>query len=232
MKTCPHCGKANDLSAFYCEACGQIIEKPANSDLYTVNQREEMYRVTSRSQDAISTPPNYQETPVYTTPASYSPYGSGEAYAPPPYAQQPVGMQTPYYSAPMYPPQAKKKRSAGSITLSIVLYLFGLSNTSFGLAGFAMGFTETNTAIGLAFCIPLLIGLIALIPTIILYKKPRLKAWMRLLIAIGLPVIGFIVLIIAAAVSGITPNPDKTIYIYMGGTFTIFGLLIMIGAII
>lgn len=231
MKTCPHCGKANDPSAFYCEACGQIIEKGAGSDLYTVNRQEEMYGVTQRSTpDAVYPSSSYQEAPAYATPATYDPYGAQEI--PTPYVQQSMGIQTPCYATPMYPPPpVEKKRSAGNIILSTVLYLFALSNASFGVASFTMGFIRVDTAIGLAFCVPLLIGLIALIPILIAYKKPRFTSWKRLLITLGLAVVGVITLFIAAGLSGLAPDHESALYIYMGGTFTIFGLLMMISAI-
>ncbi|GHO55347.1 hypothetical protein KSB_38220 [Ktedonobacter robiniae] len=234
MKNCPHCGKANDLSAFYCEACGQIIEKPANSDLYTVNQREEMYGVTRRSQDAISTTPNYHETPVYTTPAAYSPYGSGEAYAPSPYTQQSAGMQTPYYATPLYPQvPIEQGRSTGGIILSIMLYLFNSCWASLGVFGFLTGFTSNDISI-VALLVFFLVAIVTLAFIMIKHKKPRLKWWVRLLVFLGITIIGFIVLIIAEGLSTVVPaaNPGQVEDIYLGGTLVVFGILAMIASVL
>jgi hypothetical protein len=235
MKNCPHCGKENDPRAFYCEACGQIIEKSANNDLYTINQQEEMYGVTHRStQDAVSTPPNYQETPVYATPSLYNPYGAGEIYTPS-YAQQFAGIQTPYNATPMSPPPPiRQKRSIGGITLSIILYIFNLFWISFGLFGFLMAFTNDTNIPGIALIVSALLGIVVLVFIMIKHKKPRLKWWKRLIAFLSIIIIGFIALIIAAILSNMAPEASQSKFgdIYFGGTLVVFGILAMIASVL
>lgn len=234
MKNCPHCGKANDPSAFYCEACGQIIEKPANNDLYTVNKREEMYGVTHRSTpETLHTPPSYQETPNYATPNSYDPYGAQEIQTP--YTQQAVGMQAPYYATPMYSPlPTEQKRSVGGIILSIVLYLFNLFWAVLGVFGFLTAFTSDNTMPTIALLVAFLLGIMALVVIMIQHKKPRLKWWVRLLAFLGVMIIGFIVLIIAEGLSSVVPaaSHGQVEDIYLGGTLVVFGILAMIASVL
>lgn len=234
MKNCPHCGKANDPSAFYCEACGQIIEKPASSDIYTANHREEMYSVTRRAEDALPTIPHYQETPTYANPISYNPYKAGEVYIAP-YSEQPSRMQTPYYASPMYPPQPlKQKRSIGEMVLSIILYLFNLFWVSLGLFGFFYSLNQNSTIAGIALVVSALLGIGTLVFLMIKHKKPRLKWWKRLLAFLCVIIIAFIALITAGISVNLIPEANRNIAsgIYIGGTMVIFGIIAMVASLL
>lgn len=238
MKTCPHCGTTNDYQALYCEKCGYTIQSNAEADLYTIaqSQGQKIYEETQSSAPETPqippAPPAFYESQGQNAYSYYSPYNTENAYTP---SQQALEFQTPYTSVPpiySYHTTAQG-RSVGEIVFSVIAYLFGLGSASFGVAGFTMGLTESDTALALAFLAFLLLGLIVLVPTMILHKKPFIKKWwIRLLIIIGLLVIGFIALIIAAGLSDLTPNPDQALDFYLGGILAVFGLLISLVAVL
>ncbi|GHO50019.1 hypothetical protein [Ktedonospora formicarum] len=230
MKTCPHCGKANDPQAIYCELCGKVLQSSEAANRYTVAQShgQSLYQEMTPPAAGFNTP-IYSETPIVEGRDPYSnPYNLERPY------EQGFSSNIPYTPAPLYyaQPTISQGRSVGGIIFGIIFYLIGLTSASIGAGGFTQAFGSNDSILTIAFLLVGLVGLVALVVVTILHKKPFLKWWMRLLIVIGLIIVGFVVLIIAAVASDFTHNPDRTLDLYLGGIMFVFGALIAVFAVL
>ncbi|HEV2661561.1 MAG TPA: hypothetical protein VGU68_13220, partial [Ktedonobacteraceae bacterium] len=209
MPRCPGCGLENGQSSSYCERCGSPLSAATN---YT---DPEAYKHTYRIPDEPPAPPTPYgyETPTppslysYETPTPSAPYGDYETPTPPPpysYEAPASGYQVQAeYSQPAsfgYLPYTAtslptRKRSGAGITLSALLFLWGISCIAFGLAG-GMIHDASDTLVGSVFVIACLVGLIIMIPVLIRRKNPNLRSGRRFLLAIGITIIATIVLFI------------------------------------
>jgi hypothetical protein len=203
MKRCPSCNYENPQTSSYCERCGSFL--PSTTD-YT---DPEAYLPTYRaSNETPAPPPPYgYETPVsqYQVPAAYQ--------QPEVFGYQPVTAV----------PQPRR-RSGGATTLSVLLFLWGVFCTAFGLAG-GIIHEASDTIIGLVFIGTCLVGLIVMLPILIARKNPYLRSGRRFLIAIGISILaGLAILIGVGALPLMLHFTDTPLQYYiLGAVLVVYG---------
>ncbi len=218
MTRCPHCNFENIQTGSYCERCGNPLTAATN---YT---DPEAYKYTYKVPDEPPAPP---------PPYSYEPP------APPP----PYGYETPVsgyqvqteYSQPAsfgYQPYTAaslqmRKRSGAGITLSTLLFLWGVFCIAFGLAG-GMLHNASDTLIGLVFVMACLVGLGVMIPVLLRRKNPYLRSGRRFLLAIGITIIATLALFTGVGALPIMMHFTDTFlqYYIMGGILVVYGLAV------
>jgi hypothetical protein len=214
MTRCPDCGLENGQTSSYCERCGGLL--PSS---YT---DPEAYKHTYKIPEEPPAPPSYSyETPAPPPPYSYETPASGyqaqqmESFQPATFGYQP-------YTATSMP---ARKRGGGGITLSALLFLWGVFCIAFGLAG-GMLHDASDTLIGAIFVATCLIGLVVMIPVLIMRKNPYLQSGKRFLLAVVISVVGVVALFIGVGALPVTLHFADTFlqYYIMGGIFVVYGL--------
>jgi hypothetical protein len=218
MPRCQGCGLENGHTSSYCERCGSPLTAATN---YT---DPEAYKHTYRIPDEPPAPPapyGY-ETPAPPPPYSYETSASGYQVQAE-YSQPASFGYQPYTAASLQ----TRKRSGGGITLSALLFLWGIFCIAFGLAG-GMIHDASDTLIGSVFVVACLVGLVVMIPVLIRRKSPYLRSGRRFLLAIGITLIATLALFIGV---GALPNMMHFVdtflqYYIMGGILVVYGLAI------
>ncbi len=207
MKRCPSCNYENPQTSSYCERCGSFLTSTTD---YT---DPEAYRPTYRASNETPAPP---PPPYgYETPAS-------QYQVPAEYQQSEVFGYQPVTTAPQ-----PNRRGGGAITLSALLFLWGVFCIAFGLAG-GMLHGAPDTTIGLVFIGTCLIGLVVTIPILIARKNPYLRSGRRFLIAIGISIIAALAIFIGVGALPLmmhfTDTPLQ--YYILGAVLVVYGFAI------
>ena len=218
MTRCPHCNFENVQASSYCERCGKPLTVATN---YT---DPEAYKYTYKVPDEppAPPPPYSYETPTPPPPYGYETPASG--YQAQAEYSQPASFGYQPYTATSLP---TRKRSGAGITLSVLLFLWGVFSIAFGLSG-GMLHDASDTLIGLVFLAACLIGLVVMIPVLIRRKNPYLRSGRRFLLAIGITIIATLALLIGVGALPNTMHFTDTFlqYYIMGGILVIYGLAI------
>lgn len=125
----------------------------------------------------------------------------------------------------LIPPSARRlhKRTVGGTIHSLFWYLWGVFYFSFGFAG-ALLSVIFGTGIAVAFLGGLALGLALLIPLLLKRQQFFLSLRVRLLLEIGIIVLGVIVLVIAVeAHSGLHSSTQANDF-SLGSVIAIYGL--------
>jgi hypothetical protein len=206
MTRCPDCNFENVQTSSYCERCGSHLAATTN---YT---DPEAYKHTYRIPDEPPAPP-----PPYSYEAPASGYQVQEQYS----QSASFGYQ------PSAASLQTRRRSGGGITLSALLFLWGIFCIAFGLAG-GMIHNASDTLVGSVFVAACLVGLVVMIPVLSRRKNPYLRSGRRFLLAIGMTLIATLALFMGV---GALPNMMHFVdtflqYYIMGGILVVYGLAI------
>lgn len=230
MKRCLNCNYENNQASSYCERCGTFLSSPSANSFseQTYASVNEAYTspvdhpVTTQEQSySISPPPPPPPTTqsIYSSPFDGPPPSILPFYNPSPVPNYSYGFPSSFVPSPEH-----RQRSFGAALLSALLYLLGALCVAFGATGLMLHDTS-NILIGSVFVVLCVVALIALILLLIFRKYLVLRWWARVLIVLGLTIVGTIALAVAA-VSG-QGSPE---YVAFGIVFVIYGLITAIVA--
>lgn len=235
MKRCPNCNYENAQANMYCERCGTLLSSPSANTFseQTYASVNEAYTSPVDSPATTQEPSYYNSsTPYSSTPpppppmmqSIYSAPLDGPLSQPPLYNSPPVPGYS--YSPPSsFVPQSQPgKRGFGAALLSSLLYLFGALCVAFGAAGLMLHDTS-NLLIGIVFIVLCVVALIALVLLLIFRKYLALKGWVRVLITVGLTIVGALALFVAEGISR-----GSSQYVALGIVIVTYGLITAIVA--
>lgn len=202
---CRSCGTRLPVGAAFCPTCGVATLSNVSGS-----------GVSPYDPTAAPSPPGAppQESPLPPTQYASPPYGVS--------LQNPYEQLIPYTVAPPPPPLLQlRTRIVGRTILSLFSYLWGVFWLSFGLAGLFLH-AALNTIVALVFVACCIVGLVILIFLLRFRKYLYLGARRRLLLEIGLTLIGFLFLIFF---SSVLTSPSPTLNIALGSVCVIYGLI-------
>lgn len=190
---CTTCGRQSSSESVFCEHCGSLLNTAISSD-ETISAASE---------------PRYEWSALPQSSTLYGYQNQQPAYAP--------------WPQPLYQPIPQPTRTAGSITWSIVLYLWGLVCGAFGLAGGVLQ-SAPSVVIGLVFIGSLVFGIILLIPLMIFHKRPHFRWWVRLLLIIGVSILSGLIFLLGTALLLHAPQIDEVVF--LGIVLSIYGIIV------
>ncbi len=230
MKHCPNCNHENNQMSRYCERCGTLLPSPSENSFSEQTYASVNEGYTSPSEHPVTTQEQFYYSSTPPPPPPPPPPTAQNIYSidgpPSPVYNPPPSLNYSYGPPPSIAPQPEpRRRSFGAALLSSLLYLFGAGCVAFGASGLMLQETS-SVLIGSVFIVLCIVALIVLVLLLIFRKNLTLGGWMRVLITVGLTVVGVIGVFVAVAIW----RQGTSEYIALGVVFVTYGLITAIVA--
>ncbi|MBX5456497.1 MAG: zinc ribbon domain-containing protein [Thermogemmatispora sp.] len=234
-RCCPSCGRENDITSSFCAFCGSTLAE-AYTDLTELLPREEQagyanarFPLASNISNLLDEWPHRSLTPSLASQGASVPSYPVERVAYDPYAQGASGPTSGPYPlseglpVPVAPENQPRRRGWGEALIGALLYLWGAFLSLFGVGGLLFQMPSTVMAIfvlGAGACELVLLPLV-----LIYYRHPHLRLGKRLLFEGLTLLVGFLLLLIAAAIEGLS---EPLAYFAMGMVCLLYGVVTMV----
>ncbi|RAQ94988.1 zinc ribbon domain-containing protein [Thermogemmatispora tikiterensis] len=234
-RCCPSCGRENDTTSSFCAFCGSTLAE-AYTDLTELLPREEQagyvnarFPLASNLSNPLDEWPYRSLTPSLASQGASVPFYSGGQAAYDPYAQgasEPTPGPYPLSGGlPVSVAAEKQPRRRGwsEALISTLLYLWGAFLSLFGVGGLL--FQMPSTVMAIFVLVACACELVLLPLVLIYYRHPHLRLGKRLLFEGLTLLVGFLLLLIAAAIEGLS---EPLAYFAMGIVCLLYGVVTMV----